>query len=193
MIAIALVVLFIIQLVSFYIIILLNSKIARFKELEVRQDRLIREMDDAIGVYLIEMRAENDRLVKELTEVSSRQNKPDSSSDSIQQQMLDKVTFTSPKIGEQPQAEDISISQEARSFLPKSMVANAYNRQKQQVTSVVKKPQAKPLAVNSEKKELPTFEQQVVQDYKEGMSIEDIAKKTQKGKTEIELLIKFHA
>ena len=44
--------------------------------------------------------------------------------------------------------------------------------------------------------ELPverTIEQQIVDDYQSGMSVEKIAKKMQKGKTEIELLIKFHA
>ena len=69
MVSIILVVLFICQLLSFFLIMILNSKLAKFKDLEARQEKVIREMDDAIGAYLMEMKEENNRLIEELTAV----------------------------------------------------------------------------------------------------------------------------
>ena len=63
-------VLFFLQLISFYFLIILNTKLAKFKDLEKKQERLMREMDDTISVYLAEMKDENDRLIKELQSVS---------------------------------------------------------------------------------------------------------------------------
>ena len=63
---IILVVLFISQLLTFYFLVILNSKISRYKEIEKRQEAIIREMDDAITAYLVEVKDENDRLIQEL-------------------------------------------------------------------------------------------------------------------------------
>ena len=57
----------VLQLLSFYFIILLNMKLSKFKDLERKQEQLMREMDDAVGVYLLEMREENNRLIEELS------------------------------------------------------------------------------------------------------------------------------
>ncbi len=53
--------LFLIQLIMIFVIIILNSKISKFKDLEIRQNQLIEEMDNTISVYLLEMKDENDR------------------------------------------------------------------------------------------------------------------------------------
>ncbi|MEK4228760.1 hypothetical protein [Solibacillus sp. FSL H8-0538] len=194
MVIIAIAVLFIIQLISFYVIVLLNSKIAKFKDLEVRQDKLIREMDDVIGVYLLEMREENDRLIKELTvsSVRPKQSEMPQESRSWQQVELGNELGGPSVTSEQiPTVETPSLEQ--RTFVPKNIAANAYNRQKKQIQPVVKEQEQEPPIQTPSLKELPSFEKQVVQYFNEGMTIEEIAKKTQKGKTEIELVIKFHA
>lgn len=199
MVAILFIVLFILQLISFYLIILLNSKVARFKDLEIRQDQVIREMDDSIGAYLMEMKEENDRLIKELSLV---QQVPQSAS------IIENAVVTN----QQPQASVIPETEKGlesilfkervseqlelpqKTFIPKNFAANAYNKQKAPSEQVlnqvspaeqVKKEEAYP--------HLSPFEREVVMLHKEGKSIEEIAKKTQKGKTEIELLIKFHS
>ena len=64
---IVLVVLFISQLLTFYFLVILNSKLSKYKEIEKKQEAIIREMDDAISAYLVEVKDENDRLIKELT------------------------------------------------------------------------------------------------------------------------------
>ncbi len=177
------------QLISFYFILLLNTKLAKFKDLEIRQDKLIREMDNAISVYLLEMREENDRLIKELSNVKQIESKKD-----IQEKQ--NVAIIQEKIPFEPIQDDNNIIDdvaiEAKPLVPKNIVKNAYNQQKnlnssQNLELVIK--EKEPI----ESTEILTFEQQVLKMHLEGKSIDEIAKITQKGKTEIELLIKFHA
>ena len=58
MVATILLFLFIGQVLSFYFIILLYTKLSKLKDVEKSQSRLKDEMDNAIGVYLAEMRDE---------------------------------------------------------------------------------------------------------------------------------------
>ncbi|RUL55779.1 hypothetical protein [Lysinibacillus antri] len=184
------IILIIAQLISFYLIILLNTKIAKFKQLEIKQDKLIREMDDAISAYLIEMREENDRLIKELSNVKKTEIKqPIENEDKLV--TLDRETVNhsipSPK-------EDFPIADfgyQSRQILPKSMVKKAYQQQNPTVenTPTIDVSPAKQKDIST----LSTFEQKVIQLHNEGNTIEQIAKITQKGKTEIELLLKFHS
>ena len=66
---ILIIVLFILQLISFFLIVLLNAKLNKYKHLEVKQNQLMDEMDNAIGAYLMEMKEENDRLIQELSSI----------------------------------------------------------------------------------------------------------------------------
>ncbi|MGE7947282.1 hypothetical protein [Lysinibacillus sp. NPDC093688] len=190
-------VLFILQLISFYFLIILNTKLAKFKDLEKKQERLMREMDDTISVYLAEMKDENDRLIQELQRVS----KPETQTNAVkkeeqiarQQEQEQPPSLTK----EESTVEgSISLDHEPRIYVPKNIVANAYSRQQQtgvkaeakvvhsarQPTETTEKEEAKPL----------TLEQQAIELAKQGKTSEEIAKQLQKGKTEIELLLKFH-
>ncbi|MEY9975970.1 hypothetical protein [Lysinibacillus sp. RC79] len=190
-------VLFILQLISFYFLIILNTKLAKFKDLEKKQERLMREMDDTISVYLADMKDENDRLIQELQRVS----KSETQTNAVKQEeqiVRQKEQEQPPSLTKEKSTVDgsISLDNEQRIYVPKNIVANAYSRQQQtgakteakvvhsdqQATDATKKQEAKPL----------TVEQQVVELAKQGKTPEEIAKQLQKGKTEIELLLKFH-
>ena len=56
--------LFILQLISFYFMALLYMKVSKFNNLEKKQEKLMAEMDDAIGAYLSELKEENERLIQ---------------------------------------------------------------------------------------------------------------------------------
>lgn len=166
------------QLICFYFIILLNLKISKFKDLEVRQDKLMNEMNDAISAYILEMREENDRLIKELSQLQSEKEKVEEKNNQPLEINNAKKVSTNNEI-------EIQIDQ--KKIVPKNLVVNAYEKQK------TKKDENE--VVNNkkdEKKEPQPLEHQVFQLHKEGKSIEEIAKITEKGKTEIELLLKFH-
>ena len=176
----------------------MNTKLAQFKDLEKKQERLMREMDDTISVYLAEMKDENDRLINELQRVpkqkavvlsapieQDQKNSKQQSERETQQVKVEK----SPKEVNKPEFEV-----EPRVLIPKKTVANAYSRQQHASTNASN--QSSSVAtlndVIIEKQKEHTFEDQVVQLSKEGKNIEEIAKELQKGKTEIELLLKFH-
>lgn len=193
MVSIILAVLFISQLLSFFFIILLNSKLAKFKDLEQRQERITKELDDAIGLYLMEMKEENDRLIQELTAVKqpSVEGKHFAEEENGDQLIENSVASSEPDLLPE------SNAAQQRKYVPLAFAANAYNKQKQH-DAIEDKPaeqkleKALPLKKQEEQAYLTSFDEEVVEMYRAGKTIEEIAKKTQKGKTEIELLLKFH-
>jgi len=184
-------VLFFLQLISFYFLIILNTKLAKFKDLEKKQERLMREMDDTISVYLAEMKDENDRLIKELQSVSQSEIAA-SSLQQTEQYMTPQEQPTLPVVHEVKSDSSLSLEKDARIYVPKNIVANAYSRQQHTSSKMMKT--APPLKVEEQKEAetLLTVEQQALELAKQGKSPEEIAKQLQKGKTEIELLLKFH-
>ena len=83
--------------------------------------------------------------------------------------------------------------------MPVAFATNAYNKQKEHNNAELTPAPAELIEDHADTfieennlSELAPFERRVVEMYYAGKTIEDIAKETQKGKTEIELLIKFH-
>ena len=198
--------LFVIQLITIFIIILLSGKLAKFKELEIRQNQLVEEMDNAIGVYLMEMKEENNRLIEELKEATtSIPVKPVAKPFvSPQVEVAPTATVSAKKIFEE--IADREVKKEAtppqtdaqefepRKFVPVHQAANAYSKQKMQTDEKMELEQVEAeLFAKEPVKQEQTMEQQVVAHYRAGKSIEEIARMMQRGKTEIELLVKFHA
>jgi len=209
MVSVILIVLFICQLLSFFLIMILNSKLAKFKDLEARQEKIIREMDDAIGAYLMEMKEENNRLIEELTAAKQAHTvKADiqpvaeqqfETKQSMIQENIEDLLYAQEKPSTESTNEYIAQLTKQKPFVPIAFATNAYDKQKEQSNTEV----ASVLAEFSEddtdsfieentSPELAPFERKVVEMHQAGKTIEEIAKETQKGKTEIELLIKFH-
>ena len=212
MVSIILIVLFICQLLSFFLIMILNSKLAKFKDLEARQEKVIREMDDAIGAYLMEMKEENNRLIEELTAVKQAHTVKADIQPVAEQQFETKQSMIQEKVEnvedllyaqEKPSTEStneyIAQSTKQKPFVPIAFATNAYNKQKEQsnaevasVTAEFSEDDTDSFIEENTSPELAPFERKVVEMHQAGKTIEQIAKETQKGKTEIELLIKFH-
>lgn len=171
MLAVFLVLLFILQIFSFYIIALLYMKVSKFSDLEKKQQKLMAEMDDAIGAYLNELKEENDRLIQII----------DKRSDNtvlIREHVEEKTKKT---------IEDLKNDQtDTFSMKPMKFPVNAALKSYQSsVPKVVNETEENHY---EEKKDVRSV---VIRMNDEGKSIEEIAKKLGKGKTEIELLLKF--
>lgn len=209
MVTIIIIVLFICQLISFFLIMILNSKLAKFKGLEARQEKMIREMDDAIGAYLMEMKEENNRLIEELTiakqvhaeRQSSVEQQSDTKSSNVQETIKDieNLMYAQETPSVESISERIAQSSKQKPFVPIAVATNAYNKQKEQSNVEVaslptesSEDEANSFVQENALPDLAPFERKVVEMHQEGKTIEEIAKETQKGKTEIELLIKFH-
>lgn len=200
--------LFVIQLITIFIIILLSGKLAKFKELEIRQNQLVEEMDNAISVYLIEMKEENNRLIEELKEATvSIPAKPavqPFTQTQPQVEVAPIATVNAKKIFDEIAENEVKKEKtppqtevpefEKRKFVPVQQAANAYSKQKVQTDKQSELEQVEDeLFAKELVKQQQTVEQQVVAHYRAGKSIEEIARMMQRGKTEIELLVKFHA
>jgi len=164
--AIFLLFLFVTQLISFYFIALLYTKLSKFDDLEKQQGNLMREMDDSIGAYLSELKDENDRLIEKLT--TQEISKPEA--------VMKEATATVVK--QSSPAEDAqSVVQFTTPKMPVKLALKSYN-----ATSS--------LAALPEQAEMDD-RTHAIQLHDAGHSIEKIAKKLKKGKTEIELILKF--
>ncbi|WP_102692638.1 helix-turn-helix domain-containing protein [Rummeliibacillus pycnus] len=168
-------ILFIAQLLSFYFIILLYTKINRLREVEKSQQQLKDEMDNAVGAYLAEMRDENNRLIKELTLINS--NKP------IEENMNMHKT-------KENNTNEVNYNQ----FSEEEVIVPTFNTPRNVATKAYKNSSIAPQnAVPHivEKSKQLTLHEQIQELYRSGKTIDEIAKMLQKGKTEIELLLKF--
>ncbi len=172
MVVIALVALFISQLLCFFFIVMLHLKVSNLKDLEGKQQKMMQEMEQTIDAYLMEIQEENNRLIQELAYAEQESSMQSFASDQLTSTTDDQDAVVKPVV-------------------PVAMAANVYKKQKEQVFEEY---EVKSAVENQpeEVKKTMTFEQQVLDLYEQGYSVEEIAKRTQKGKTEIELLIKFH-
>jgi len=191
------------QLFCFYMIALLNAKVAKFKDLENRQEQIMREMEESISLYLVEIKEENDRLIKELYSKDVNRTKNLENANSIVDQIIEPI--------EQNNNDSATTTMEQRPYVPKTVAYNAYNKYKSKPSNSESSVNRSEPEVDSEtglidqvavleeskpKKAQPaplSFEQQVIKLHNEGKTIEQIAKLTNKGKTEIELLLKFQS
>ncbi|MGX9133690.1 hypothetical protein ACWV26_04775 [Rummeliibacillus sp. JY-2-4R] len=169
-----LVFLFIAQILSFYFIILLNVKISRLKDIEKSQERLKDEIDQATSIYLAEMRDENDRLIGELKKI--RENRMQDTKSIINEPLKEEKSDT---ITRKEKLDPPNFN------MPRNLVAKAY-----QDTSAKVSTKEIPDSVMEQRKKL-TIEEEVRNLHQNGKNIDEIAKMLQKGRTEIELLLKF--
>ncbi|MGG0669045.1 hypothetical protein [Sporosarcina koreensis] len=162
--------LFILQVIGFYFMALLYMKVSKFNNLEKKQQKLMAEMDDAIGAYLSELKEENERLIN----------------------IIDKRQ-------EEDNAKGKTVESNHRSELEQPSERNAFsiNTPSYPVKAAMKSYQTAP-SLNKSNVSKPEFNKPVmdsrtraIQMYDEGKPIEEIAKKLGKGKTEVELLLKF--
>ncbi|MBO0585757.1 hypothetical protein [Sporosarcina sp. E16_8] len=157
--------LFIIQIISFYFLALLYTKVTKFDDLEKKQRKLMTEMDNSIGAYLSELKDENERLIEQLTV-------------HVQQPALPKKTVSASQ-------ESVAVTEsrpEIRASIPKMPVNLALKSYK--AAGQASEETVAPVEAEDERT-------QVIRLHDAGQSIEGIAKQLGKGRTEIELILKF--
>ncbi|WP_010301440.1 DUF6115 domain-containing protein [Kurthia senegalensis] len=168
--SIIVVILVITQCLTFYFLVLLGLKIARFKDVEQKQQLMKDDMDNAIGVYLAEMKDENDRLLEEIKKMQVQVSKVP-----VKEIAVEPKKQTAP-VEQKEWTVATSKPNETKPFAaPKAYAKKAYQ---------------KTAATNSPEPAL-TDREKAQKMYKEGSTIVDIAKALQRGKTEVELLLKF--
>ncbi|WP_175989035.1 hypothetical protein [Bacillus sp. Marseille-Q1617] len=160
---------FLLNIVSLLAIIILYTRQNRFIDLEKRQGKMLQEMEETISTYLIEMKEENEAFINSLHQ---RNEEPSS----------------------HPAQPDSSRKEEPSSLANKRLhAAKAY---KKPAASVERNEEdsgwSPPLPDDSREFGGGSLVTQVITLQQKGLSIEEIAKRLGKGKTEIELLLKFN-
>jgi len=153
---------FVLHALSLFIIILLYLQLTKIKEVEKRQAQMIEEMEQTVSAYFIEWKEENDRFLQALSKTLHHRS-------SVKNEAKAEKSATTPNTASQKQKKS--------EWSPLAHV----DEMKDTVEIRTIRPKPAPLSLA----------EQAAQLYKEGKTIEDIAKILKKGKTEIELLLKF--
>jgi hypothetical protein len=160
--------LFILQLISFYFIALLYMKVSKFNNLEKKQQQLMAEMDDAIGAYLSELKEENERLIRI---IEKRQ-------ENVKSDSLTNYTVAA----ERQKAEKNPQVINSPSF-PMKVAMKSYQSAPSLNNGRLDEHVTKEVKTDDRTRAINMFD--------EGKPIEEIARRLGKGKTEVELLLKF--
>lgn len=149
------------QIIGFYVLALLYTKVSKFDDLEKKQRKLMEEMDDSIGAYLSELKDENDRLIERLSAVD------------IDKKTTREIVSTTKSTVEQP-SPTIRVNPPSH---PINLALKSYS-------------QAAFHNVVPEEVEMDD-RTKAINLHDSGQTIEEIAKALGKGRTEVELILKF--
>jgi hypothetical protein len=155
---------FIFHLISFFFIILLSLKLAKVKEVETKQVKMMKDMEEAIAAYLLEFKEENEKFIDALTKTINRTESQNKSVEKAEKQAVS-LTYL-PNIEQVKDQVDISTTQ-----ITHEKISSSKNTEMNE--------------------EMQSIMQQAFQLRRQGKTIEEIARILEKGKTEIELLLKF--
>lgn len=161
---------FLLNIVSFLAIVILYSRQNRFLNMEKEQKKMIMELEEVISTYLIEMKEENEEFIRTFDHHAKSQTRiPDKTDDE---------NANSSPLQTNPKWSGTGYKQASRAY---------QQTPTQQLEAVEKKLEVTPTVKTDE----DPLIQQVLSLKKEGKDIEEIAQTVGKGKTEIELLLKF--
>lgn len=162
--------LFVLQLGGFYMIALLYLRMSRLDKTEKNQQQLIKEMEDSLALYITEVKDENDRLIDQLTKIQENPQNNESKVEPKRSSLAQEAEVAATSVYFNPKP-------------PTSKVLDSYRSQQQPSETSATKSRLEP-------KQETEFET-VYRLYDEGLTLNEIASQLKKGKTEVELILKF--
>lgn len=195
--------------VAIFFIIILFTRQNRLIEVEKSQDKLISDVEEIITASLLEMKEENEAFIKKFHQVSSQSAKIKSEElgikgliDHRSSNVITEEKGT--KSAEKMNRTDVSLKKQAtKAYQNPSYIEsiNSTHMSDEEILSELKyDPNISERAARTSKEHSQTNHENIYRDLfvnqvlilkKQGYSTDDIAKKLSKGKTEIELLLKF--
>lgn len=183
---------FILHLLAFFWIILLSMRLKRITEVEHRQVEIQKEIEDLFESYLLEMKEENEKFLYELEKTSNT---------NVAKQITGSTNGVTTNI-----SNHTNIANQKDTAEPYKPAANLRGKMTQQMyqNQLLQRSKNGPVSPskanqNNYEPPVPTeedqFEQsltsQIVLLHNKGLNTDEIAQKLNKGKAEIELLLKF--
>jgi hypothetical protein len=152
---------FMLIFILFYLVIILFQKVTRINEIEKKQSEVLKEIEDVLTSYIMEIKEENDTFLMKMVNTSQAEPITDREKD------MENSTISI--------RENEISDEDLKELLPLA-------KNEEILTSTI---------INEKLDTNESLLSKVVSLDQQGMSVEDIAKKLNKGKTEIELLLKF--
>ncbi|MBP3038383.1 hypothetical protein J9303_02535 [Bacillaceae bacterium Marseille-Q3522] len=158
----------ILNIIAFFFISILFVRQNRFLEMEKEQKKLANEFEESMSAYLLQFKEENEEFVKKMRYLHILEKTPDQTPEKNQQSPQHLIIRSA--------ALQAYKQSDANSGLPESETTARSEMDD---------------SVPPQSLELPLREHVLLLSEK-GLSPEDIAKQLQVGRTEIELILKFH-
>lgn len=182
----------ILNIIALLSIVLLYSRQNRLLNMEKQFEQIVKEMEDVISTYILEMKEENEHFIQKMEHLQQRKQLRKETREKLPDQGISQTVAAGI-----PKHEN--MIQEVAALVPKQHAAKAYelSMEKRPPQSDHEKSVKQPLqppnkgSEDNKKSENDVFIEQVHALKKEGLSIDEIAAKLDKGKTEIALLLKF--
>lgn len=201
-------ILFVVNILTIFAVIVLFMRQNRFMQVEKDQKVLISEMEALMTSYLVEMKEDNDIFLEKLANQQQRQSIPTQSTivkndqidvEQVKGEPLLQATKSKAMAAyknpiaiegemnevdwpiEQHDSLELSIENKEETF----QTAEIEPRKSASFSETLQ------ASLNGQSVVEPSLNEQVNTLFEQGLSIEDIAKQLKRGKTEIELLVKF--
>ncbi len=173
---------FILHGISFLIMVLLYFRLEQTKDIERNQATILKDMEDLLSAYITEIKDENEAFLDKAKQDQEQVRHADIQ---IKNDVSVKSTNIQPRINT---VEDQLTDHDLASLLPSydDLVDEKIVTRKKESITLDSMPDIKnniePLSIGQQARLL----------HNSGLSVEEIAKKFNKGKTEIELFLKFN-
>lgn len=168
------------HVVAFYFIVVLYMKYSTMKSLTDKQREILEDTENSMTSFLIEMKDENDRLIEHLTNNSSLIPQEVAPKDNKNAKVNNIAAKASSYDIDKMKKSKKEENEDEDEGLPKHL------SQIDEVKDTIEISESTLAEIET----LP-FEIEAINLYENGYSIEQIARKFNKGKTEIELILKF--
>jgi len=197
MMSFALIISFILHAITFFIIVILYSHVTRLKETETRTKALVEEAEAFMTSALVEMKEQNELLLKQIKE--ERAKLPRSKEAVVQLQKerspVERDKQQRKPVEKQNQPENKQEKQQER---PKTInvVSEPTKEDLKELLQVEEESESPRMRSPLTPKEVAKLSVEEVAELvnslqKEGLTLDEIAKYLHKGKTELELLLRF--
>lgn len=193
--------------IAIFLIFILYARQNRLMQVEKKQETIIRELEDTMTSYLIEMKEENEKFIKKFTkqklEKTDKIEQRELFDPSKQVDEVSDVSITSIDDRVSKTAQIHVSPNKAKAVSAYQNQTKLYDQQDDEVLSLINYTEPSAQDKNHDHKELKVDSSS--QDWKqksllsqallleaEGLTEDEIARKLNKGKTEIHLLLKFN-
>jgi hypothetical protein len=206
--------LFLLNLITILAMVVLYLRQNKLIKLEQTQKSTLKEIDDTLSAYLLEMKEENEQLLIKIAEKSaitkakqrelvSEENREKNSSypkyendEKANNKPLNRVKQKAVAAYKVPLEQtdvlpDLMMTNQDKLELTSDYPTESTTIKKAQKQSDFKEALHEQLS-NSTSQKSKTVSDEVMEAYQNGYSVEEIAKKLSKGKTEVELIVKLN-